>query len=53
MLNDMKQAQAEAVEEEHDRDFGMSPSVSEGNDEDSRYSRVLRGYAKNNARNYI
>ena len=53
MLNDMKQAQAEAVGEEHDRDFGMSPSVSEGNDEDSRYSRVLRGYAKNNARNYI
>lgn len=53
MLGDMRKAQEEAVEEEHDRDFGMSPSVSEGNDEDSRYSRVLRGYAKNNARNYI
>ncbi len=53
MFGDMRQAQEDAVEEEHDRDFGMSPSVSEGNDEDSRYSRVLRGYAKNNARNYI
>ena len=53
MFDNMRKAQEDAVEEEHDRDFGMSPSVSEGNEEDSRYSRVLRGYAKNNAKNYI
>ena len=53
-LADMRQAQEDAVEEEHDRDFGMSPSTPEGGDEsDNRYKRVMRGYAKNNSNQYL
>lgn len=53
MLNEMRNAQNEAVEEEHDRDFGMSPSTPEGGHEDDRYKRVMRGYAKNNSNQYL
>lgn len=53
MLGELHKAQEDAVEEEHDRDFGMSPSYSEGGEEDDRYNRVMRGYAKGNVRQYI
>ncbi|MDE6586141.1 MAG: hypothetical protein K2K80_05635 [Clostridia bacterium] len=54
MVNDMRKAQADAVEEEHDRDFGMSPGIPEGGqEEDDRYKRVMRGYAKNNSNQYL
>lgn len=54
IVYDMRQAQADAVEEEHDRDFGMTPHAPDGGDEkDSRYKRVMRGYAKNNSNQYL
>lgn len=52
-FNDMRNARAEAVEEERDRDFGMSPSLPDGSQEDDRYKRVMRGYAKNNSNQYL
>ena len=53
-LAEMRKAQEDAVEEEHDRDFGMSPSTPDGGEEDdSRYKRVMRGYAKNNSNQYL
>lgn len=53
-LNEMKQKNAEAVEKEHDQDFGMNPGIPEGKSEDSeRMSAVMRGYAGGNARNYM
>lgn len=52
-LEEMRKAQADAVEEEENRDFGMSPSTPEGQEEDSRYSRVMRGYAKSNSNQYM
>lgn len=52
-LSELKQAQSEAVAREGDRDFGLNPSAPQGSDEDDeRYSAVMRGYAGNNARRY-
>lgn len=49
-----REAQEQAVEEERDRDFGMSPSTPDGGQEDEdRYKRVMRGYAKNNSNQYL
>lgn len=53
IVNDMRQAQADAVEKEHDRDFGMSPFVPDGAEEENRYKRVMRGYAKNSSNQYL
>lgn len=54
MLADMRKAQENAVEEEHDRDFGLSAGVPDGGqEENSRYKRVMRGYAKNNSNQYL
>ena len=53
MFNEMRQVQADAGEEEHDRDFGMTPSAPEGEEEDNRYKRIMRGYAKNNSNQYL
>ena len=52
-FNEMRKAHEDAVEEEHDRDFGMSPAIPEGGQEDSRYKRVMRGYAKENSNQYF
>lgn len=54
IVGEMRKAQEDAVEEEHDRDFGLSVSAPEGGQEDNdRYSRVMRGYAKNNSKQYL
>lgn len=53
MFNELRQAQEAAVEEEHNRDFGMNPAAPEGEAEDNHYQRVMRGYAKNNPHDYI
>lgn len=54
MLDNMQKAQEEAVEEEHDRDFGLSAGVPDGGQEENdRYKRVMRGYAKNNSNQYF
>lgn len=54
MFNEYRQAQEQAVEEERDQDFGMSPSTPDGGQDDNdRYKRVMRGYAKNNSNQYL
>jgi len=54
MFNEYRQSQEQAVEEERDQDFGMSPSTPDGGQEDNdRYKRVMRGYAKNNSNQYL
>lgn len=52
-LEEIRKARAEAVEEEHDRDFGLTASAPEGGRDNDRYSRVMRGYAKNNSNQYL
>ncbi len=53
-LLNMRKAQEDAVEEEHDRDFGLSAGVPDGGQEENdRYKRVMRGYAKNNSNQYL
>ncbi len=52
-LEEMRKTQADEVEEEHGRDFGLSASAPEGGQENDRYSRVMRGYAKNNSNQYL
>lgn len=54
MFNEYRQAQEQAVEEERGQDFGMSPSTPDsGQDDNDRYKRVMRGYAKNNSNQYL
>ena len=53
-ISEMQQNQAEAVAQESDQDFGMNPSAPQASEEDnSRMSAVMRGYAGRNANNYI
>ena len=54
MFNEYRQSQEQAVEEERGQDFGMSPSTPDGGQEDNdRYKRVMRGYAKSNSNQYL
>ena len=53
-LGNMRKAQEDAIEEEQGRDFGLSARVPDAGQEDNdRYKRVMRGYAKNNSNQYL